>query len=414
MCAAMLTCSCNKGDGVSIEEANAARRVMVLYSAGFNSLSAYLKSDITELKGGYVPAKGKGRDVLLVVTKPFKGSYSTKTSPLLIQLYKKSGKVVADTVKVYPEGQVLADAVTFRQVLSDIGTMYPAGGYGMIFSSHATGWMPEDYYTHPDRYDTSYDDDDDDDLLTFGLRPNTIGQEITDPGNLQGVQAEIDIEDLAAAFPFKLDYFALDACLGGCAEVAYALRNVTDVFIGSPAEIMGDGFVYSLLARRLLEEKSPLAVCTDYIHYYTDVYSGKKSATISLVNTSGLEALATLLQRLNSTYGGAVAALDKNQVQGFSGGTRQWFYDLEDIYLKAGISDEDKAALREALDGCIAYAGHTAQYYTATDRMMHDIDAFCGMTMFLPQSGGDYLRNYYKGLSWNIATGLIESWEAAL
>ena len=46
-------CQCNRID----PERTGYDRVLILYSAGFNSLSGYLREDIMDLKSGYVPDK---------------------------------------------------------------------------------------------------------------------------------------------------------------------------------------------------------------------------------------------------------------------------------------------------------------------------------------------------------------------
>ena len=43
-----------------------SRNVLLLYSAGFNSLSGYLEEDIRDLLSGELPSEGRIKDVLLV------------------------------------------------------------------------------------------------------------------------------------------------------------------------------------------------------------------------------------------------------------------------------------------------------------------------------------------------------------
>ena len=55
--------SINPGDRESSED---PRNVLLLYSAGFNSLSSYLSEDIEDLKSGWLPGKLRSDDVVLV------------------------------------------------------------------------------------------------------------------------------------------------------------------------------------------------------------------------------------------------------------------------------------------------------------------------------------------------------------
>ena len=77
----------------------------------------------------------------------------TPTTPYLIRLYRnKDGKAVCDTVKTYPEGTISSSAQQLNEVLCHVRDNFTSGSYGMIFSSHATGYLPSGYYTNPNGY----------------------------------------------------------------------------------------------------------------------------------------------------------------------------------------------------------------------------------------------------------------------
>ena len=202
--------SCGKD---STETDNTDRNVMILYSAGYNSLSSYLQKNVSELKEGWLPTAKNGQDVILIVSKPVNGSYASQTSPVLIRMYGKGTEVVMDTVKVYAQGRSLVEKESFRSIMQDIKSLYPAKGYGMVFSSHATGWLPAGYYANPSLYESGEQ-----------ARRKTLGQEVYVENSVTKSQ-EMEIEDMAAALPYKLDYLLVDACLAGCVEVAYAFRD---------------------------------------------------------------------------------------------------------------------------------------------------------------------------------------------
>ena len=66
---ALLFCSCER-DGLDTTLAvgpfgNESRQVLLLYEAGFNSLSADIHRNINVLKEGYLPGKGRNDDVVL-------------------------------------------------------------------------------------------------------------------------------------------------------------------------------------------------------------------------------------------------------------------------------------------------------------------------------------------------------------
>ena len=94
--------------------------------------------------------------------------------------------------------------------------------------------------------------------------------------------------------------------------------------------------------------------------------------------------------------------MDASQVQGFFRMGRCWFYDLEDILVKSGISDEDLAGFRGIMDNLITYKAHTARILDT-----FDINTFCGLSMYLPSKGSSYLDSYYGKLAWQKGTGLV-------
>ena len=62
------------------------RRVLLMYLAGYNSLSDCLRDDLNDVLNGWLPGADKKDNVLLVYThQPMRdGMYSVKTSPYLL------------------------------------------------------------------------------------------------------------------------------------------------------------------------------------------------------------------------------------------------------------------------------------------------------------------------------------------
>ena len=132
-----------------------SRNVLLLYSSGYNSLSQFLTDDIADLLNGELPGLGRMDDVLLIYSHvpSAKGVYSIPTSPVLTRVYKDAeNNIIKDTLVVYPEGVRSSTAPQLNKVLTYVKDNYPAKSYGMIFSSHATGYLPTGYYTNPKGY----------------------------------------------------------------------------------------------------------------------------------------------------------------------------------------------------------------------------------------------------------------------
>lgn len=83
--------SSGRGDDLDGRDLNEeTRNVLLLYSAGFNSISDYLKEDIKDLMKGNIPSGSRMKDVLLVYSHlPVrKNAYSEPNPPVLMRIYK--------------------------------------------------------------------------------------------------------------------------------------------------------------------------------------------------------------------------------------------------------------------------------------------------------------------------------------
>lgn len=377
-------------------------RVAVLFSLGRNTLNYYLSTDIGELcresEGAYVPEYGSNKALLVVSHSMVENwAYDELTSPVLYSIHKdKSGLVVRDTVYSLSPETVLTDPSTMQTFFEVIKEKFPAKHYGMIYSSHGSGWLPDNYFG--------------DGRIS---RPTmSIGQEIQGSS-----QYFMNIPEFAASIPYHLDYILLDACLMGNVETVYELRNCADQIAVSATEIMADGFDYKNLARRLLTgtSASPKAVCEDYIAQYKAKTGYESSACIALVNTAGMDNLAAVCKELFAKYGPVLETIDQSEIQRFFRYNTSrpdellqygWFYDLQDIIVKAGASDDEVSRLSEAIEACIAFKDCTEEFMASVNGF--PFESYCGLGMALPQFKDQQLKDYYKTLAWNKATGLVK------
>lgn len=404
------------------------RKVLLLYSAGCNSLKSYLLDDIKDLKQGWLPGDGCNDDILLVYTHTTSknGNYNQPSTPYLIRLYKdREGVTVSDTLVTYEAGTISSSALQLNNVLTYIKDNYTSGSYGMIFSSHATGYLPAGFYKDPDSYTFSQEG-----MMKShgparqakGLRNpvpvpyielehdpsmpmvKSIGEDRVGSGS-DLVSYEMDLPDFAEAIPMKLDYLLFDACLMGGIEAAYELRGKVGKLGFSQAEVLAEGLDYKTLTTRLLQNETPdpESVCDDYFAQYDSESGVYRSATISLIDCDRLDPLANVCKRLFSTYREAIAATDPTSVQRFFRYDKHWFYDLESILKEAGISQADLQDLHSAFDQCVIYKGHTPEFMNE-----FEIHTFSGFSMYLPSNGHPELEKFYRTLKWNEATGLVE------
>ena len=371
--------------------AKETRKVLLLYEAGNNSLGEDVSKNISSVTKGYLPGNGRNEDVLLVASHVQWGE-----APVLIRIYKEYGLPVMDTLYTWPAGTTMVDAAMVKEVFKMVRNRFPAAGYGAVMASHSTGWLPKG---------------------SFGTRsmeaPTTrsFGQD-------EDTSDEIELKDLAAAFPYRLDYLIFDSCLMGGIEVAWELRNKCDLLVVSPCEIPNTGFDYSKLTTRLLKSETPdlKAVCDDYINGYSN---GGKSlgATVTLVKCDSLYHLRWVCKALfnKEQYHSSILGLDGSKVQMYDRDDydyRHTFFDLKDLLYKAGISDSEKYDLQRALDVAILYKRDTGWFGSKA------LDNCCGLSMYLPWDGNEEKSDAYRGtrildeyyrenISWNEMTHLV-------
>lgn len=398
----------NKGTAPVRNVTSEKAQVLVLYSAGFNSLCAALEDDVNDMKSGYLPLVGSMSKAVLVYSRRLSetGRYTDRTPSYLIRLSVDGwGKVVSDTLKTWPETDEAVSASTMTDVLETVKGLYPHASYGMVFSSHGSGWLPSGYYS------------------TGKITAGTAGLQAVpyiDPnsdGSMPRVKSigidnitsrntyEMEIETFAQALPMKFDYIIIDACLMGCIEVAYALKDKCDKLVFSQAEVLEDGLCdYTTLTQRVLKPGVPdlYNLCEDsYRHYNNQDDPIYRSLTISMIDCTRLDGLAESCKSLFSKYRNQISLVNAANVQGYFRSRKHWFYDLTDILRQSGVPEEDMTDYNKAMSDCVLYNA-------ATDTFINfDIRTHCGLSMYLPADGNSELDEFYKTLSWNKASGLV-------
>ena len=428
MATMLLLCACglNEDDKPAGTEADHA---MIMYSAGFNNISTYLREDLADMLSdqAYIPGKYDRKMLFFVSHLPKADrNYTDLTRPTVTRVYKTpKGDVRQEIVYRLDSLETLASGSSLAKVFTYISTHYNIKTMGLVVSSHGTGYLPEGYYSNPEKSGSTKARS----IQAYAEPfPEVEGEPMTKTicqeqfrldGNLTGY--EMDIRHFRSNLPDKgLEYIIFDACLMGGIEVAYELRNKTKVVGFSQAEILADGLNYKKLASRLLEgdEPSPYMVSQDYMEQYLAMSGASRSATWSLVDCRKLEPVADVCQELFSKYRDKITELDPNlsrssdKVQGYwrymGGMDRPWFYDLYDIMVKAGANENELGRLKDAIDGTIIYKNATEEFMCNSGGFK--VETFCGLSMFLPSNylNIKQLKEYYKLTSWNQKTHLVE------
>ena len=228
------------------EPESADRRVLLFYECAFNDIGSYMRRNMEDqqkgLPAGHIP--GKYGDVLLVYSRIAENGH-TPVNSYLRRIYKTSkGKVISDTLKVFGKETIAASPSTLSAVLTLVKEKFPANkGYGMVFSSHGSGWLPAGYYYSPSRFENDHKGEvgtsrqgiaaqsvghprlpvpegDLPDTDPFYGMTRSIGQDYI-KGSYYG--HEMSVSEFADAIPYHLDYLHFDMCFSCGVEVAYGL-----------------------------------------------------------------------------------------------------------------------------------------------------------------------------------------------
>ncbi len=405
-------------------ETGETRRVLIFYECGFNNLYNDLYSDVnTELNEGFIPTATRKDNVILVYSKFAKNIGYSPVKSYLRRLYRNNEQeVVSDTLKVFDESVIASSEETMREVLNFIKTEFPARSYGMVFSSHGSGWLPAGYLDNPTRFENehagtvsgvsamSIHDIPSGDLRTddpYADMVRSIGNERGNPDDY-----EMSIDEFVSGIPFHLDYLLFDMCFTAGVEVAYALKDVTDHIGTSPAEVLSYGmFDYTKIADFLIgSDKADLeGLFKDSFEKYDNKTGDDRSSTVNLVRTDGIDNLASVCSTLFEKYRNEIAGAPAGEIQGYHRMNRHYFYDLEDVFVKCGASEGDLAALRSAMDACVVYKNATPFFFEkgVASNSGFKINTYSGFSVYLPCKGTPLLDSYYKKEAWNKATGLV-------
>ena len=395
-------------------------RAHVMMCFGFNNLSSSLAEDIRDLEKGFIPGSAPLENYLFVFSHLVESSYSTPSSPKLQRIYLgPDGNPMKETLLEMEPGTISNRAECIREVLEFLKEKYPEiESFGVLMSSHGTGWTPPGYCT------TGYKNEGNSDVIEWrrSAFPETYlsGEYLYEPvpgvksmgytvtGVNPTVAYETDIREIADLLPFKLDYIIFDACFMGGVEVACEFRDKCNFVVASQTEILSDGMDYTTMISDLLEGNRAdlVSLATNYFNHYNLSIGSKRSATISVVDCSKLGTLAAVCRNLFRNYDISKDNVDASKLQKYFYYTNHaWFYDLYSIVQAAGASETELSDLQWALDECILYKAATPTFALYG----FPIDTHSGLSMYLPEKKRTQLNSYYRELTWNKLTGLLKN-----
>ena len=359
-------CACEKEELLPADEIPVSRfRSVLVYLGVDNNFRAEAQQKIEQLRSNWY----KDTDGNLLVYA------DAGSNPALIHIYHSElrGNVV-DTLAVYPATENSANPETLTRTLNRMQTDFPANSYGLVVLSHATGWVPKEMS-----------------LPTLALRSIILDSGTNEPDNY------MELPDFANAIPYKLDFIVFDACFMASVEVAYELKDKTDYVVASPTEVLAPGFVYSSMMQHLFRPQPDLtAVAREFYEYYNQQSGSFHSATVSVIKTAALEALADFTKEVIALSGTGEEPV--NTVQTFGYKNQKIYFDLGDYLQK--LSPERSDELQTIFDQCVIYKAHTPSYYSDGMGTLQTINAFSGLSVYIPQAAYPVANEFYQHLKW--------------
>ncbi len=352
-CLLFFFAACSDG---SPESNTQPRRTILFYMAGDNNLTNEVPGKLEQLKGTNIPA-----DCRLLVFQDTK-----EANPQLLEIARgKNGQNIPNVIRDYEECNT-ADTAVFGKILREVAALYPSDSYGLLFFSHASGWMPEQTYAKP------------------GLR--SVGMD---------GDSEMELPAFARAIPGgMMDFIVFETCHMAGIEVAWELKDKTSFIIASSAEIVSPGFapVYPQALPCLFERNANLK---GFIEVVAGDYRTRPgdygSFTLSLIDTGELDAIATAI---NSS---AWPLPMNGNIQPFDRSGNDLFFDFFDAFSQSTTAGQ-AVNLQKAIDQCIIHKVSSERFMPSSGGF--DIVSHSGLTTYIPQEQYPNLNKAYQQLGW--------------
>ena len=357
-------------------------RSLVVYLALDNNLQVEYDARMSALRRSWRP----GMELWVYADTP--------SGATLGRMESTSGGAELRTVESYG-AENSASGATLERVLRTVWRLCPSDGYGLLCFSPATGWLPEG-----------------------GLQAPLVSRSI---GLDQGSEMSLDAFVSAIPSGMPLDYVIFEACLMAGAEVALALAGHTDWVLASSAEVVEPGFrpLYAENLALLTDGGRPVeeqlaAFGQRYMAHVRTLSGTGCSATLSLIRTSSMPALAEAVRRVTRGFAdeegrdtppAGLQHFDRPGAYGARPAAAR-FYDLE-AYVEACLADPDaEAAFRAALADAVVWRASTERFLGGEGGPYNgfEVRRHSGLTVYVPREEFPELNEAYRRTAWWRAT----------
>lgn len=360
----VLAASC-KGSEEPVPPAEPSPRTVLIYMVANNNLGSnrFDALDIDEMsKAAQAGDIGKGRMIV------YHAGY--KSDPVLMEI-TASGM---DTLKTYDLSVMSVEAARMSDVFADLKSLAPADDYGLVLWSHGTGWIH--------------------DGIAGDSRKRSFGLENGRTMNTSTLASVI------AGAPVEFSFLYFDCCYMMSVETLYELRDAVPLIAGSATELSSRGQRYDLNVSRFfaMPQADITGAATNTFNEYNSFVGSDRTCTMSVVNTTGIAALAGATKAVYEACGGGIPAGYSPQRFSWTSVASCRYFDMRDYIhalCDAAGRDDLRAAFDEAFDAAVLYAAATPKLWNAVDLDRHN-----GISTFILTGPESVNADNYNQLEW--------------
>lgn len=267
----------------------AAEWTFLVYLAADNNLDKYALEDIQEME----QVGSSDRLNIVVFTDRGEGWKSARRG-LVLRRPEEGVQSLDPSVPTCEElGEVdSGDPATLQNFVQWGLQKYPANRVALVLWNHGGGWrdLGSTYFRSLDSS-----------TFTPGgsTTPAVSTRAICSDDTSNSIIYMKDVRTVLERAGRRFDLIACDACLMGMIEVAYELKDLTPLYIGSEQLIPGAGYNYTPFLQAL--SANPGMSTQDFgariIQAYGENYASEADATLSMVDTTTLKDLVASLNQ---------------------------------------------------------------------------------------------------------------------
>lgn len=376
---------CGGGGGGNPTPGTRAKWTFMVFINGANNLQPFGPLNVNQME-----KIGSTTDVKIVVQwkqASCSGCGSpdwTGTRRYFITQDGDTSRVNSQLVQDLGQNVDMGDWRTLQEFITWTQQQYPADHYALVIWNHGAGWRP-----------------------TRGARDRRITAFPRSVSIDDHTRNEIQIWQLPQALNVtpKMDAVIFDASLMQMTEVAYEIRDLAQVMVGSEESPPGEGYVYDTFLRDLTGNPNMTAaqLGTQVVNRTLESYGRDNNLTQSALNLSAMQAVANSLNAFANSLSAHLsdsrdAILNaRNTAQSYTYPENKDLWDYAEL-IKNGTAAQDLKTAAGNIQQSITAALIVEQHGNINARSH-------GLAIFVP-TPSNYLSSYS-----NLALTRVTNWD---